>query len=221
MTDTMLEFQRLSRQAWEAAIAATVGPVAPDRAEWSELLDIDAVLRPFLAGGISHAHLPYRGTLQFSSATPSTIEGGCLEIGLDAKSLVVFRPKTLRLEHVADAPAESFILIECADLKPVIGGSPTGIEEVCDLRDGDYIERHHWDSQTYEAQDEEEGTITRPLPEDAKLVRRILRGTVMLVCKGSRWNCSLQTGTGEHAGLDADRIREIIAAMGKGANFTL
>lgn len=214
MTDaSMLDYQQRSREAWIDAVRATVGPVPPDRAEWTYLLDMEKVLRPFLAGGISHAHLPSRGTLQFSSIAPSS-EDDCMEIGLEARSSVVLRPKSLRLEYVDGAPAESFILIECAILPPALEGSPSGIEEVCDLGDGDYIGRHHWDSREYEGPDGEGGLATRPLPDDAKLVRRILRGTVLLVCKGSRWNRSGRTGTGEHSGLEVGRIREIIAAMG-------
>lgn len=218
--DSMIEFQQRSREAWVAAVARTVGAVPPDHSEWTDLLDMEKVLRPFLVGGIGHAHLPCRGTLQFSSVTLSG-EDDCLEIGLDARSMVVLKPRTLRLEHVAGAPAESFLLIECADLRPALRGSPTGIEEVCDLGAGEYLERHHWDSNTFQGRDEEGEVATRPLPEDAKLVRRILRGNVLLVCKGSRWNRSLQTGTGQHAGLPVEQIRDIIAAMGKGADATV
>lgn len=218
--ERMEEFQQRTREAWVAAVVRTVGAAPPDRSEWTDLLDMEKVLRPFLAGGIAHAHLPAGGTLQFSSVTLSG-EEDCLEIGLDARSMVVLKPRTLRLEHVADAPAESFLLIECADLRPALRGGPFGIEEVCDLGGGEYLERHHWDSNTYEGRDEDGEVATRPLPEDAKLVRRILRGNVLLVCKGSRWNRSLQTGTGEHAGLRSDQIRAIIAVLGKGADPTV
>ncbi len=207
------EFQRRSREAWVAAVAATVGPAPPEHAEWTDLFDMEKVLRPFLAGGISHAHLPTRGTLEFSTVTLS-VEDDCLEIGLNETSLVVLKPRRLRLEHVSHAPAESFFLIECADLRPALEGSPTGIEEVCDLGGGEYLARHHWDENAYEGRDEDGEVETRPLPEDAKFVRRILRGTILLVCKGSRWNRSGRTGSGEHSGLEAGRIREIISAMG-------
>lgn len=212
---SMSEFQARSREEWVAAIARTVGEVPPVSAEWDDLLDMERVLRPFLAGGISHAHLPYRGTLQFESATISAVDD-CLDLRLDEKSIVVLKPAKLRLEYVAAAPAESFILIECARLPPVLDGGHSEIEEVCDLGGGDYIPRHHWDTHTYEAHGDEEADEAgeRPLPESAKLVRRILSGTILLVCKGSRWNRSNRTGTGEHMGLDPRRIREIIASLG-------
>jgi hypothetical protein len=49
---------------------------------------------------------------------------------------------------------------------------------------------------------------------------RFGRDTVLLVCRGSRWNRSWRTGSGERPGLEIGRIREIVPIPGGDADPT-
>jgi hypothetical protein len=168
-------------------------------------------LTPFMGSNRNHAHLPTGGGFDFLSVSESR-EPGCIEFRIFSGTAVIAKPRRLLLERLASDPAESFLLLELADLAPTdTYGDRTRIverrqEEVVDIGRGDYIERGALHDGYYadEFGDEQE------IPENAQTILRLLNGQIMLVTKGSSWNGSSKTYLGIHDRLSSDAIRSAI-----------
>lgn len=170
---------------------------------WTDQLDMEKVLKKFLGRNQNHTHLPTGGGLDFEDVEFSE-EEDCLFFVTSDRSGCLMKPDKLLLEYISESPAESFLYLEGLPIKPALHAGARGSEEVVDLGGADYIDRTHWDQNTYGHDNEE------PLPEDARLITRFLRGNFMIVCKGSMWNNSPHTYSGEHDGMTVKQIRSII-----------
>lgn len=199
------EYRQQARTRWVEALDRACGPTPPASAEWHDLIEIERVLLSFVGADLAHAHLPNGGGLDFKAIELSS-EDGCLTFEAGDRRAFVLKPAKLRLEYIAEHPAESFLLIDANIMRPLLGPPHRGIEEVLDLGDGQYVDRQHWAEGTYGHDGEDDA----PLPEEARLTTRHLGGVIMLVSKGSFWNRAPGTYNGEHAELEPDMIRELI-----------
>jgi hypothetical protein len=204
--------------------------LAACRAAWSQSLDLLAgdweqrvftgphmltALQRIVGHTRSHTHLPTGGGMDFQEIRPAT-EPRCLEFQVERGAVYLARPARLVIQRLPLRPAESFALLELADLAPSgvypprDDDSPHGRrEEVVDLGGGDYRDRAAWDDGflDYDAQGRE-----IPLPDAARLVVRWFNGKMLFVTKGSLWNGTSATYDGRHDAMNVADIRAMIEA---------
>lgn len=216
------EFHQRARAEWDRAIASITSPGDPPTMVWRGLADIIAALEPFMGDGRNHAHLPTGGGQDFA-AVRRAAEPGCLEFRVGRRTGYIVKPELLTLERI-DAPGNSFLLLELDELAPsgVYHVEPDededaeeinrrrlerGSEELLELSPGEYEDRSLWDRGFL---DYDEDGREVPMPDEARIVVRFFRGSILFVAKGSLWNGSPRTYDGEHDRLSSDMIRATI-----------
>lgn len=216
------EFHQRARAEWDRAVASITKPGDPPSVVWRRIDDIIDALTPFMGEGRNHAHLPTGGGQDFAAVRHSA-EPGCLEFRVGRRTGYVVKPAKLTLERL-DSPGNSFLLLELDELAPsgvyhvesdededaeeinrrrVARGS----EEVLELGPGRYEDRSLWD-RGFLGYDS--GGREQPMPDEARIVVRFFRGSILFVAKGSLWNGSPRTYGGEHVKLGPDLIRATI-----------
>jgi len=208
--NTLREWQQLSNDQWaqdnvemEMLQTRLFPATTPSRAIWE---DIDAVVTVLnIVGSIpnfSHMFFPNGGGLDLHSARKSR-ERGCIEINTGLTDIL--KPKRLVFEYFADEAHWNYFLLEADDLAPsgVYEEPPSRYcrEELVELPNGQYIDRGAWDSDEYQGE---------PLPEDARLVCRYVRGTFVIFLKSSVYNHVSATYDGRHAKMSTDEFRQYI-----------
>jgi serine/threonine-protein kinase len=213
------EFLDLCIDAWVQTLEQFT-PRHEDQRIWSGQAAIRNVLDKVLAHTRSHAHLPTGGGHDFELVRSSR-EAGVLEFQVERGSVFLARPKKLILERFARQPAESFLLLELAELQPSgayeaeaddeDSGSDSDWfnrrEEVLELAPLEYVERSVWD-EGHLGYDDDGREI--PLPGEARLVTRWFNGKMLFVTKGSMWNGTPATYDGRHDTMSAEEIRAMI-----------
>lgn len=202
------------RQSWSAKVNALSSPGGRNSLAWRGIDEMVDVLQPFMGLGQNHGYFPTGGGHDFLDVHVSTTEPGCLEFQVSRRLVYLGRPSRLRLERIEAEPAESFLYIELEAIEPS-GVYPEidedgrrrdrADEELVDIGGGEYVERGAWDRGFVHDEDQ-------PLPDHARLVQRMLRGGLMIVCKASIWNRIPQTYNGIHSEMGADQIRQLIEA---------
>lgn len=204
---TLEDFHRESRSAWTAAIKATIGARLPRRSVWEGAESIRQAMSAFMGRNANHAHLPTGGGRDFHKVTRAR-EADCLDFEVEEHSVYRVKAERMTLEYIAEAPAESFLLLEAGSLRPLTGSARRGRqEEFLELSDGERLEREVWD-QGFLNYDDQGREI--PIPSDARLVVRWLGGRFLIVTKGSLWNGDPSTYDGRHDKMTADDIRTVI-----------
>lgn len=208
------DFPTRARADWVRSISTVIGTPPASSTTWQRRGDIVNALSPIMGSNRNHAHLPGGGGMDIDGIAVSH-EAGCLDLLRGRRTLYRVKPRQLILEWIESDPAESFFLLELDELG-LSGAYPEyeedegrtrrrTTEEYVETGDGELYERSAWD----------DGTTPdgEPLPSDAKLVVRFLRGKVMFVTKGSIWNGSPATYDGRHANMTATQIRTIIESV--------
>ena len=210
------------RVAWAAAVTSVSGGSSAQSTTWRGVSPILGALQPFMGESANHAHFPSGGGHDFLSVARS-VEPSCIEFKVSSHIFYVAKPRSLTLERIEGHPAESFMMLELAPLEPsriykTDGESSDGLsdrartrlsynEPLVDLGGGRCADRAVWD-----ASDNED----EPLPIDARVVHRLLHGTILLVTKGSLWNGGRYTYTGAHHYLGRVGVRALIEqALGR------
>jgi hypothetical protein len=205
------DFHIRARTKWTSTIDQFAG--GNESRSWTSAADILRTLQPFMGSNANHAHLPTGGGFDFQSVGFST-ERGCLDFYIGGRTFIAVKPKRLRLERIAADPAESFLLLELEDLDTTgvydaerdAGNREYRQEEVVDLGGGDYVQRDGVDDGFYYDRDRR----MHDLPDDYRIVSRLLNGQIMLVTKGSIWNGAPGTYSGTHDRYPAAEIRMAI-----------
>lgn len=199
------KMMRANRDAWAAA-QTELPDNLPASTVWERADDALRVLAPLVSSGVSRVLLPGMGVI-FPCDLRRSREPGCLELVPEGRVAYVLKPARVALELFPQAPLESFALIELADLHPtgVYEAVSRQSEEVTEA-DGEYHERWCWDEATL-GNDRDGDAI--PLPRDARLVVRWLRGRMMVVARGSIWGHATRAH-GLHERHNASEIREQI-----------
>jgi hypothetical protein len=205
------DFQIRARTTWAAAINQFAS--GNHSLAWTGPSDIVRVLEPFMGSNANHAHLPTGGGFDFRSVGFST-ESGCLDFEVGTRLFIRAKSKQLRLERIAEDPAESFMLLELNDLDTTgvydaeqdAGNREYRQEEVVEIGGGNYVRRNGVDDGYYY---DRNGAV-RDLPENYRQIVRLLNGQIMLVTKGSIWNGAPGTYSGAHDRIFAGDIRGAI-----------
>lgn len=198
-----------ARDKWVSAVKSVVGS-SPHSASWTGHSAIATALQPF-ASAVNHAHFATGGGMDMDTVSLAP-EAGCIEIGTSG-AVYLFKPKALHLEVIPGAIAESFLLIELDRLKPtgvyegVYNSAGFESEELLDLGSANYVSRSHADRGYYGTDDDGN---ERPLPNTARIVIRVLNGSILIVSKGTAWNASSGTYDGRHAKMNVSDIRTTI-----------
>lgn len=201
----MSDFQTRTRAAWKAAVSSTFSAPTPGSASWTEIWDQVRVIERFM--GINHALLPGGGGMDIQKISFSR-ENGCIELHTSERSLYVARPRLMEFEYVSQSPEESFFLLSLLPLKPtdVYEEVRSESEALLEIED-EYLDYSIWDRGFIEY---DERGYEIPIPADARLVTRLLRGKILLVAKASLWNSDTATYDGRHDHLTAGDIRAMI-----------
>ena len=217
LNGTMNEFHQKALSRWGEGVLA-VNPNLESSLEWTSPTDIAATINHFVGGQMNHVHFPTGGGFDVECVQLSN-EDGCLELVLGHSTRHLFKPRRLLLEYIAEAPGESFLLLETDTILPVEvdityydypGKFEVSRQEVVRV-DDEYYPRVHWD-EDHLGIDEDGREIE--MPDTAHVLVRWENGKFMFVSKGTLWNGSSKTYRGLHNGLSAQRIREtILAAM--------
>lgn len=183
---------------------------------WIDAGEIARTLNGVLSSSSTYCMLPRLGGHRFGGASQGW-EPGTIALSVGRASAYVMRPAVLELHRMGAAPAESFFLMRLAELDPTdayVGESrgyveEKGREEVVRTRDGRYWERALWDER--EEWISPEGH--QPDLDDAHLVVRFLRGSLMVVATGSFWNSIQEADHALHERCNAAEIRQTIDAL--------
>ncbi len=195
--------------AWTARVIDLFGDTPPDHATWSNAEDIVAVLSIFMGSGENHTLLPDSGGMDLISVGLAS-EPGCIAFTAQSKAIYLVRPRRLTFDNFPADPAQSFFILELADLERTRVYEDEDVseivrakrqEEVIELTPGGgYQPRHVWD-------DDE------PLPSTARRVCRFLAGSFMVTNKASHWNDLPATYSGTHDKIGRVKVRELIERM--------
>ena len=212
-SDNQQKFHAKISSKWIETIHDVIGPSKPSSITWNTCASIISALKPFMGPNFGHGHYPVGGGMDFMDVVASN-EPDCIEIHLSERSIDVMKPRSLTLEYIEQAPAESFLFLELDELPLVKIDDNTdeyaeakGCQYLIELRPGEYEARSVWD-RGFLGHDEYGKEI--PLPQDTRLVSRWLRGKVLLVVKSSLWNASPSTYTGIHNKTSSTVIRAAI-----------
>jgi hypothetical protein len=199
------------RERWRTALHEALGDTPATRSEWTDLNEMPNVLAPFMGKGVGHTYLPTGGGMDMVAASVGR-ERGTLELRPGRRAAYIFKPTRLMIHYFAQAPAQSFVYITTAPLKAsgVYDYNIDDMEELVEIAPRDYRERVVWD-QGYIGHDECGDEI--PIPEDARLALRFLRGHFMIVGHGSVWNGTPHTYDGEHNQLGEQGVRDLIQSV--------
>lgn len=208
------DFHTRARADWVRSISTVIGSPPASSTTWQRRGDIANALSPIMGGNRNHALLPDGGGMDIDGVAVSH-EAGCLDLLIGRRTVYRVKPRNLVLEWIDRDPAQSFYLLELDELG-LSGAYPEdedgegrtrrlASEEYVETADGAVYGRSAWD--------DNETPDGRPLPGDAKLVVRFLRGKVLFVTKGSIWNGNPGTYDGRHSNMTSARIREIIETV--------
>lgn len=217
------EFRKRTSKDWSETIEKVIGTATSTI--WTGANEIIAAVSPFMGEGRNHGFYPTGGGNDFSEVHPST-ESNCIELMVGSRAYIA-RPRRLRIERIATALQESFLFLELAPLPPSgvyqsVGDDDDShvnrrlreSEELVDLGDGHYLERDVWSRGYMDHEDD-------PLPDNARLITRLLRGNIMFACKASIWNDIPETYQGWHDIMGADEVRRRIEQAVNRPNHSL
>ena len=211
------QFWAECEKKWEAAIAEAAGTKPAASMTWRGLATIREALLPFMGSNVNHGHYPTGGGMDFQNVETAA-EPGCLAISVSDRQADIVKPKSLTLEYFAEAPRQSFLLLELGEL------SPSGVhkhndpykEDIFECPLGHYGSPEIWE-RGYLGYDENDREI--PLPQDGRPATRWFGGQILIVAKGSLWNGDSATYDGQHNRMTAAQIRKLIErSMTNGRN---
>jgi hypothetical protein len=202
--DPRRAYRKASLGAWKKLTERLSSGAA--RVEWTVADDIIRVLNEIGEDAPeNHAHMPILGGLDFTGAKPSH-EKGCIEMRFH-DSIRLVRPAHLSLTVTKDDPLRewAFFWLQTAPLERtgVDLSASNDREELTEIAPGIYRERWCWDENSL-GYDEDDYEI--PLPREARLVVRILRGAFLIVPKAGGYNSS-DIYDGRHDRMGETRFR--------------
>lgn len=202
-------FLEEGRERWVAALHEALGKNPAAMSQWTDLDRMPKVLAPFMGQGLNHTYFPTGGGLTMDSVALGH-ERGTIEFRpTSGEAAYICKPTKLAIHYFANDPAQSFVYLTCAALKPTgtYDYAVDGQEELVETSPGEYHPRVVWDQGFL---DHDEYGDEKPLPHGSRLALRFLRGNFMLVGNGSFWNGNAHTYDGEHDKLGEDQVHKLI-----------
>lgn len=201
---------------WRNAVEKIFSDSRPKSASWTDRAEIIRVLSFVAHSNLNHCFIPSGGGMDLVGVRKSW-EDDCIELLWSPKSLVVIKPKILQFENFPGYPSLSYFRIEAAPLLPIEktneGESQRTHEELAEVFPRDYRERWVWDTGYYE---HDENGHEIPLPKNARVVVRFLRGSFVIFAKGSIYNHlkgNYDAYNAQHEKMGAKEFRNFIAEI--------
>lgn len=173
----------------------------PKHCEWSELSEIIKVLKKIGSfDNSNHTFFPRMGGMDLKDAKES-LEDNCLELICGTTSIL--KPIKLTFESFVN-PIWNYFRLESADMEQTDAYEYDleNSEEVTELTPLNYVNRGYWDEASYE---------DKPLPSNARLVvRRIKGGSYVVFSKTSWYNKHSQTYDARHNEMSETEFRHYI-----------
>lgn len=201
------KFKKQNAEDWSKVLHAIFGDVVPSRCEWSDIDDIIVILNKLGSiDAVNHLFFPDGGGQDLLGAKRSP-ENDCIEIDTTGISRV-FRSKVLIFEKIDDTFEWSYFRLEASKLAPSdvcrYSDMDYKSEEVLELEPCVYVDRCHWDENSYQGQ---------PLPLTARPISRYFKGAFVIFKKTSFYNAALgelDAYDGRHDNMNAMEFRKYI-----------
>jgi serine/threonine protein kinase len=204
------DYRQVSLGDWDALQNYLFPVNVPQRAIWSKIEDIVAVLNLLGQNAeLNHMFGPDGGGLDLLGARFSS-EADCIELVFHPKVGEIVKPRQLIFESFAGFSEWSYFQLETEELAPSgVYQSVTTYEELLELEPGEYVKRTKFD-EGYLGFDED-GEPT-PLPKSARIVTRQFRGSYVVFAKASHYN-ELDDYQGGHNRITSDEFRTQIERL--------
>ncbi|SEP40693.1 protein-tyrosine kinase [Methylobacterium sp. ap11] len=202
---TMKDFDARNLREWVSIQSRLFPAGAPQRAHWTGIDEICAVLRLAAdTGSLNHVFLPGKGGMDLTQVTLAA-EAGFIALKLGA--WVILKPRLLSFESFGPGSPWNYFWLEAEHISPsgTAGAVLTkdGIDEiVCELTPGHYVTYDAWDRSQY---------LGQPLPKTARFLTRTLKGAFVIFAKGSWYNRDPATYDARHQRMSSDEFRNYIA----------
>lgn len=206
------EFKLQNTKNWEGIHNELFGSEIPQRCQWNDRGEITNVLN--IIGTVqssNHMFLPNGGGLDLLGARRSN-EPNCIELLL-ASSIMVIKPKSLTFEFIGGDLDLNYFYLECEEIQDS-GINPNQpddncMDEVVELSPLEYVHRSCWDESEYNEES---------LPKSARLVIRVLKGSIAIFKKTSIYNKIKDTYDGRHLLMGPEQFKQYIELLNMQVN---
>jgi len=188
---------------WDGLLSSLFPSGIPACATWDDLETISRVLNE--VGSMGHGtycFFPTSGGFDLVGAEAAN-EPDCLGLKLDG-AYVVFKPRYLQFYSFPSRSLEwAYFRLEALPLPEIAGLGSTVYDEMQQLLtevDGEYLSP---DVVEYWSMEDEDGNPVKP-PSTARRVHRYLKGSFIVVAKGSAYNRVPATYDGRHDKMGGD-----------------
>ena len=199
----MKEFREEYLPNWEKFLKTIFNDNIPEYYEWRDTQDIIRILNEIASSNaLNHTFFPSGGGMDLTSAIESH-EKGCIEI--DASGPInIIKVRKLSFQYFPDGDYEwAYFRIITDDL------ASTSINEdliydyelVMELSPANYVDEYHLEDDQYNG---------RFMPLNPRLVRRILKGDLVIFNKASLYNSNLDTYDARHDKFGVEGFRQHI-----------
>ncbi len=199
------DFHIRNQSEWEE-LQHTLFPCgAPTRATWNQTDVICAVLGEIAkVPSLNHMFYPSGGGNTVTSVSRAA-EDGLIALHIGEKIADLLQPKKLTYESFGLDPNWNYFRLEAAPINPTgVKGAldSDGIyETLTEVRPGEYIPYHHWDSNEYRGE---------PLPSEARPIGRYLNGCFVFFGTRSIYNLNPSTYDARHNKMTEDEFRDYV-----------
>lgn len=201
------DYAKTSALEWKHTQKVLFPLGAPMHADWNDPESIVSVLNVIgPRTNFNHIFFPTGGGLDLEKARMSLTEEGCIELVTDGL-VNLLKPKSLKFEGFNKDSEWDYFRLECAPLEPTgvyEDAMKYGYEEVLDLGDGKYVNRHHWDNGDLHGE---------PLPSSSRIVSRFFEGAFVIFLKFSKYNFIPETYEPIHSKMDSVSYRKFISKL--------
>lgn len=207
---TMEEYRVRNPRDWKRLIDGLFPIAVPDRAKWEQPQQIIAVLNQIgSVQSVNHLFFPDGGGADLLGAAAAN-ERGLISLNCDGTSYYV-KPESLSFESFGDQDDYqlSYFRLELTPIPdtgtyPGFGQSGSIAEELLELSPGQYVDRSSSDAGEHQGQ---------PLPKDARVIVRLLSGSMVIFQKSSLYNKIPATYDAPHDKVDGEQFRLEIAKL--------
>ena len=206
------DYRQVSLGDWDALQNYLFAAYVPQRAMWTRIEDIVAVLNLLAqSAALNHLFGPGGGGLDLQGARFSS-EPDCIELSFHPKIAEIVKPKRLIFESFPGFSEWSYFRLETGELSSSgTYNTVTTYEELLELEPGTYVPRSIYD-EGHLGFNEDGQPI--PLPKGARIVTRQFKGSYVVFAKASHYN-EIDNYRGDHNNFSSDDFRNQIDSIVK------
>jgi len=178
---------------------------SPESVIWRDCENIITVLNEISrVDGLNHAFLPGGGGSTFVGAERAK-EKGMIAVKVSERLYYYLKPKKLTYESFGLHPQWNYFRMEAEEIESTNTYENDSLispyEELVEIDSGKYVERFNWDEGEFDGE---------PLPEQARLICRYLRGSFVIFSTRSIYNLVPDTYDGRHDTMSEQEFRTYI-----------